>query len=164
MSTTINSTNIVAAKAYGGVDLVAIYGQGNVKVWEAGPTDYSKKYLTFVAKDSGTFQFEKQNSNTVSYSTDNGATWSTPAGDVTINVVAGDKVLWKGELISSYQGSGAFSASTASFDIKGNIMSLLYGDSFIGKTAFRANSSLINLFKDTHCCDAGDLKLPATSL
>ena len=46
--------------------------------------DYSQDYLTFVAKESGTFTFIPQESNVISYSTDNGGTW-TQGNSVSIN-------------------------------------------------------------------------------
>lgn len=159
MSTTINTADIIAVKAYGGDNVTAIYGQGGVKIWEAGEPDYSKKYLTFIALSNGTFAFEKQNNNTISYSTDNGKTWSTPSGDVTVNVNAGDKVLWKAQFVSNSAGSGSFSGSTATYDIEGNILSLIYGDNFRGQTTFRENSGLINMFMNTKCIDASNLIL-----
>ena len=54
--------------------------------------DYSQDYLTFVAKENGTFTFTPQNSNVISYSTDGGETW-TDGNSVAVN--SGDKVLWK---------------------------------------------------------------------
>ena len=99
--------------------------------------DYSQDYLTLVARASGTFKFVGEGDNAIQYSTDDGGTWSAAAQTVEINVNTGDKVLWKGQMTpyADYRnGVGKFNASTAEFDIQGNIMSLLYGDSFTGQT------------------------------
>ena len=49
--------------------------------------------------------------------------------------------------------------------VSGNIMSLLYGDDFIGKNELKSSSSFSRLFKaDTNLSDASNLILPATTL
>ena len=75
MSTTINLTNVIAAKGDGGADLVAIYGQGGVKIWEAetepepvGPIpewygesedyDFSDDYFTILPLEDGNIYFK----------------------------------------------------------------------------------------------------------
>ena len=53
------------------------------KVVNIHPYDYSKDYLTFVALSDGTFAFKGSNTaNTISYSTDEGKTWSEAAQNV----------------------------------------------------------------------------------
>ena len=89
------------------------------------PFSYANEYLTFVAKESGTFTFTPQNDNVISYSTDGGETW-TEGNSVAVN--NGDKVLWKGTMTpiaSEYVGIGTFS-STTNFDVQGNVLSLLF--------------------------------------
>ena len=95
------------------------------------PWTYAEAYLTFVAKESGTFTFTPQSSNVISYSTDGGETW-TEGNSVEVN--NGDKVTWKGTMTpQEYAGIGTFS-STGNFDVQGNAMSLLYGDNYKGQT------------------------------
>ena len=115
----------------------------------------------------------------ISYSTDNGATWTTTENQnnkgenlsITVNVNEGDKILWKGiaETLGFYYNGnvlGSFFSSTAKFDAAGNIMSLLFGSDFKGQTGltgkdcafcklFNSNSNLVN---------AQNLSLPATTL
>ena len=91
--------------------------------------DYSQDYLTFVAKEDGTFTFTPNNSNVISYSTDGGETW-TEGNSVTVN--NGDKVLWKGTITLASSSVGTF-GSTGNFDVQGNIMSLLFGDNYKGQ-------------------------------
>ena len=90
----------------------------------------------------------------ISYSTDNGETWTTvqnvdnEAVTVTTPTIStGSKVLWKSNAVQycinpdSYPGSNigqsSFS-STGTYNAEGNIMSLMYGDDFKGKTSFKA--------------------------
>lgn len=125
-------------------------------------------YLTFVAINSGSFNFSgRTTAQTISYSTDNGNTWSSPSRTATVNVNSRDKVMWKGTMnpTTSNNGIGVFSGSTASFNIEGNIMSLLYGDNFSGQTSLNGKTYVfINLFASTNVINAENLALPATTL
>ena len=128
------------------------------------PGGYENQYLTFVALEDSTF---KLTTNAVNYSLDDGETWTALAsGTASPTVTSGNKIMWKGEMtpISNY-GVGAFS-STGRFNVQGNIMSLLFGDNFQGKTnltgkdyafycLFSSNSNLVN---------AQNLSLPAITL
>ena len=66
--------------------------------------DYSKEYLTFEVVEGGTITFRASNANiakTISYSTDNGETWTeltttTSAQSLGGTLNVGDKVLVKG--------------------------------------------------------------------
>lgn len=121
--------------------------------------DYSKDYLTFVALEDGTFTFRMDQKLTtaavpsMSYSTDNGKTWTTVQNidneAVTVTtptITRGHKVLWKSNAVQYYinpdpypggnVGQGSFS-STGTYNVEGNIMSLMYGDDFKGKTSFK---------------------------
>ena len=125
--------------------------------------DYSMGYLTFVALESGTFTFTPQNSNVISYSTDNGTTWTEGNS---VNVNSGDKVLWKGTMTpATYQGIGKFS-STAEFNAQGNAMSLLFGVNFKGQTSLTGKDwAFCSLFyNNAKIVNAENLSLPATTL
>ena len=104
---------------------------------------------------------------TLSYSLDNGENWtsitSSTAG-TSFNVSAGDKVLLKGTQTS--YGENSFSASTAYFNIEGNIMSLINGDNFSGATSLNSqnNYAFYNMFAYTNVVSAENLILPATTL
>ena len=129
--------------------------------------DYSQDYLTFVAKEDGTF---KLSGNTVQYSLDNGETWTTLASNTdTQTVTAGNKIMWKATLTpsSSYPsfGIGTFS-SAGNFNIEGNPMSLLYGDNFVGQTDLTNKSHAFNnlFYNCSKLINAKNLSLPATAL
>ena len=145
--------------------------------------DYSKEYLTFEALQNGTFTLTvPANVNStlmtsVSYSTDNGETWTDTVIDNTAQTIttptinAGDKVLWKGigirmAYIDSNNNYSKFT-STGNFNVSGNIMSLLYGDNFAKQTSFASGSqfNFCDLFNNcTKLISAGNLILPATTL
>lgn len=132
-----------------------------ITVWTSGP-DYSRMYLTFEAIKSGTFKF----SRSITYSIDGGTTWSTLYANNTLAVSAGNKIMWKATQVpSSSGGIGAFSA-TGNFNAYGNVMSLLYGDNFIGQTDLTGKYyAFFQLFNNnTKIVDAQNLILPATTL
>ena len=108
---------------------------------------YIRKYLTMQAIETGTFSVSIDSgcsSMTISYSLDNGVTWidnafttGTAKTYTTPNISAGDSVIWKcisadGSFSNSYDKVVKFS-STMSCKMYGNILSLIYGDAFIGK-------------------------------
>lgn len=137
--------------------------------------DYSQDYFTVTALESGNFQlryfgpdikivkngqdvFDWYNPNTA-----NASAWTT-----IISLDPGDYVLMRktasGPIGSAY---GGFVQCTGNFEVSGNIMSLLYGDDFVGKTSFPSTSAQYfrNFFKDANkLVNAGNLILPATTL
>lgn len=126
---------------------------------------YSEQYLTFEALENTTFKFTE---NALQYSLNDGNTWTTlPADTDSPTITAGSKIMWKGipDSISDEYGIGAFSA-TGNFEVSGNIMSLLYGDNFIGQTDLTGKSwAFLDLFTDNDkLIDAENLILPATTL
>ena len=127
------------------------------------PHDYSKDYLTFKALESGTF---KLSGNSVDYSLDNGETWTTLASNTNSQTVtAGSKIIWKGSLTPTSNGVGRFS-STGSFEVEGNPMSLLYGDSFVGQKDLTGKNNAFKylLSGATSLTSAENMSLAATTL
>ena len=153
--------------------------------------DYSKEYLTTVARENGTISFNIWKSmgtdmiTSISYSTDNGETWTTTANQdnksehlvIDVNVNTGDKVLWKGiaNQLGYYDEDdygdnvGSFFSSDCEFDAKGNVMSLLYGDNFNGQTTINEDFAFCCLFSDydeektCSIVNTKDMSLPATT-
>ena len=134
--------------------------------------DYSQDYLTFVSKTAGSVAWKSVGSGqekTIQYSK-NGGEWtsltasSTPE---TINVSVGDIVRFKGTNAayakdkSNYSG---FEGGTASVDIEGNIMSLVYGDNFASNSTLAASYAFCSIFKLSNVISAENLVLPATVL
>ncbi len=127
------------------------------------PHTFADEYLTFVALENTTFTFMPRNNNVVSYSVDNGNSWTQ--GN-TVEVNAGDKVMWKAQLPSTnYNGNGKF-ASTGTFNIQGNAMSLVFGDDFRGQTDLSGKISIFDeMFSgNSSIVSAENLVLPATTL
>ena len=126
------------------------------------PWTWADEYLTFVARENGTFTFTPYSTNAISYSTDNGKTWTQ---ENSVNVNNGDRILWKGTMTPSSNGIGEFGA-TGNFDVQGNIMSLLYGDNYKGQTDLTGkNNTFKELFSlNKKVINAENLSLPATTL
>ena len=164
----------------------------NVVHYNPYQKDNSKHYLTTTALENGTISFNiKQNMDTdmitsVSYSTDNGSTWTTTANQdgkqnnlqITVNVNDGDKVMWKGiakqmgfyNESGHYRINGSFFSSTAEFDVEGNIMSLCYGDDYLVHSELGQTCQFGALFYDydevlsCKVVNAKDLALPSQTL
>ena len=134
--------------------------------------DYSKDYLTFDILTNGTIAWNSigaGQSKTIQYSVNNGAwTTITASSATTIPVTAGDSVRFRGtnntyaKDKSNY--SGFDSGGTATFNISGNIMSLVYGDNFEGQTGLTGTYNFCSLFKTSRCVSAENLVLPSTTL
>jgi len=124
--------------------------------------DLKKQYLTFTPLSSDTtFQFSRSG---LSYSIDNGSTWSALAANTnTPSVAANSKILFKGDNIPILN-IGTFSSSDK-FNVDGNIMSLIYGDNFSGQTSLSGRNYVFRgLFSGSSVCDAENIVLPATTL
>ena len=133
--------------------------------------DYSKDYLTFEIISGGTIAWNSiggGQAKVIEYSINDGQWVSiTASTSTTISVSDGDTVRFKG-LNNSYAVSNAnysgFEGGTATFNIEGNIMSLVYGDNFIGNTALTGTYNFCSLFKLSNCVSAENLILPSTEL
>lgn len=137
--------------------------------YETKHIDYSTKYFTTVALSNGNITFSGSSLNKLSYSKDEGSTWTQMASQtVSVPVNEGDKVMWKGKATPQYSdGIGTFTtAATANFNVEGNAMSLLYGDDFVGQTSLSGkNYAFAKLFQSSKkVVSAENLSLPATTL
>lgn len=134
--------------------------------------DYSQDYLTFRVLTSGTILWKAIGNltKTIEYSVNNGS-WislTSASAGAAINVSENDVVRLRGNnttYATSKSAYSGFDGGTATFDIEGNIHSLLYGDNFA------SNSSLTNstfqfcsIFKQSGVRSAENLILPALSL
>ena len=133
--------------------------------------DYSKDYLTLRVLSGGTIAWNSIGTGQakgIQYSINNG-TWTsiTASTTATISVSTGDVVRFKGtnsKYASDKSNYSGFEGGTASFNIEGNIMSLIYGDNFDGQTAMTGTYNFCSLFKLSNCVSAENLVLPATTL
>lgn len=165
------------SKIYLGSDLV--YSGGTPPV---PPIDYSTKYLTFEILSDGKICWGA-GGDVIDYRI-NGGSWSTITGSSNcwISVLSGDTVEFRGNNSTYNCSNGGFGyiydwsspqkSPTAAFNVYGNIMSLCYGDNFIGQTTLPANSIFYQLFGcpswssvyNTALTSAENLVLPATTL
>ncbi len=149
----------------------AYYGTEVVFGGEPTPIDYSKEYLTFDILTGGTINWTESGSTLgaeLSYSLNDGNWTALPTGS-TINVSTGDKVRFKGNnprYSNLYKETAGctFSGSTASFNLYGNILSLIYGDNFEGQTSVSSSYTFQNMFTTTSVVDASNLVLLATTV
>lgn len=132
------------------------------EVWINAKIEHSSDYFSFVARKSATFSF----TNPIQYSLDSGETWvSLAANTATPTVANGDTIMWKNTVTGTTpNGIGRFSA-TGDFDVKGNVMSLIYGDNFLNQTALKADYNFAHLLENCNWLgDAHELVLPSTTL
>lgn len=133
--------------------------------------DYSLDYLTFKIISGGTIVWNSLgtgSAKSIQYSV-NGGAWTTigASSASTISVSDGDDVRFKGTNTSyatSNENYSGFEGGTAIFDIEGNIMSLVYGENFIGNTGLTGSYNFCSLFKKANAISAENLILPATTL
>ena len=161
--------NTEIAKAYLGSNLV--YQKKGVEP----VVDYSKEYLTLTALgNSVTFSIvaneQDPNIPLVSYSTDGGSTWSTISPDTTASKIAtlnsGQSVLLKGTQTGTSSTGYIKIDATGYYNASGNVMSLIFGDNFIGQTSLSGKDyAFLSLFhKSTNLKNVDNLVLPATTL
>ena len=130
------------------------------------PIPYKNSYLTFIALEDTQYKFTN---NSLQYSVDDGSTWTTLAADTnTPTIHAGERVMWKqtGLTPTSSSGIGIF-VSTGEYRAQGNVMSLYYGDDFIGEEDLTGKAyAFRRLFQNSEykLVDVSHLALPATTL
>ena len=141
------------------------------------PIDYSTHYLTIESlEDNNTVYFKVSSTGltkTISASTDGGNTWtaytssSGGSGTTIATLNSGEKVLLKGVNSSYYSNNNNYSyfLSSKNFNIYGNIMSLISGDTFANANVLTANYALSRLFwQCSTLISAENLIMPATTL
>ena len=146
-----------------------------------GRAHYNLEYLTTKALGSGNITFTMPSGTgtyyiqNVSYRKNNGE-WTTTINTeneviITVSVAANDIIEWKGTGIAVAAGGSLTTSSkfggTVQFNVYGNVMSILWGDDFIGQTQFPNTSRqrvMQGLFYQSSVVDASNLVLPATHL
>jgi len=165
---------------------------GNDLAWEKQHVhDYSQDYFTIESlEDSNQISFSLEYDGNgpayedlhyIAYSTNNGLSWTTTTMDgtakvITVNVNQNDKILFKGEgtsllTVGTYAAKPSSFSSTKTFNVCGNIMSLLYGDNFADKMSIPASTisstnprTFNSLLKNSKVVNAKNLVLQATTL
>lgn len=119
-------------------------------------TDNKNKYLTFNITSNGNINVPTGTTYSI-----NGGEWENTGTTITVN--SGETIRFKGN--NSTYNNNTFSGSTASFEVEGNIMSLIYGDDFKNKLTISSYNAFAGLFKGcTGLTSAENLILPATTL
>ncbi len=135
--------------------------------------DYSQDYLTFKVLTDGTIgwkSFGSETAKTISYSINDGKWTSITSSSTgeTILVSAGNSVRFKGNNTSyatSRDNYAGFEGGTATFNIEGNIHSLLYGDDFANNNSLTNSTyQFCSLFKKSNVISAENLILPSMVL
>lgn len=152
-----------ASNIYLGLAAISEVYYGSTKLW---PANYANNYLTITNTSANTAtwniriptQVNATMLPSISFSFDNGATWTTHENDssktenmtIAINITAGGSVLLKanatrlGTSSTATENTRMFGASTnngATWTISGNILSLVYGDNFVGKTSLPSGTT-----------------------
>lgn len=148
------------------------------------PDGYSNKYLTFVFEVpqnelGGQLHIDGIFVNTGYYSIDSGVTWERgnseyiPYGRY---LHSGDTIMLKAEITpaSGYTYKVGTFTPTKNAHVEGNVMSLIYGDNFVGKTTIPKGLNFSHLFdsedfghttvESQYLTNAEHIVLPATSL
>ena len=148
------------------------YTEGDEETHYNKGIDYSKRPLTFKITSDGVIKFKKSSSRaptvTLQYKKNDEDWVSFTSSDTAkvINVVAGDKVMFKGNN-AAMGGSfyNRFTETTAGFTLEGNIMSLINSENFTNLTTLENASTFPYLFRScAGLSDASKLVLPATAL
>ena len=164
----------------GQLTLTASYGgftaTGNVTAYqEAAAPDFSTKPLTFNILSAGTINWTASNSSvtkTIDYKLNDGE-WTSITSNTgetapSIEVNSGDIIQFRGDNAQYATSStmyNSFKGSTASFEIEGNIMSLIYGDDFKNNSTISSAYTFVGLFsKCANLVSVENLILPATTL
>ena len=162
----------------GGNQVQSLY-LGNTKIWPTTPPtphDYSQDYLTIEALSGGTIIYWCSSNSLfttqILCSNNGGDFWdpvtsSADDGTLVAHLDEGEKLLIKGynsSYTSSIRSRYNYFKSSRPFKVEGNIMSLIYGDNFIGQTTLTGDYTFHCLFKDTDIVNAENLILPATTL
>lgn len=158
----IYNSNIINGLNYGSTDFGKIYYHNNVCYQKVSTP---KNYFRFVSLADG-MKFKNSNFQ-YQYSLDGGKTWTLLNYNTyspTIN--SGETIYWKANHTtpSGSYGIGTFKTlGEGLFDVEGNIMSLIYGDDFEGKTTISSEHFERMFLYNTSLRSASNLILPPTT-
>ena len=154
---------------------MGLYESVTKRGFQNGAASPLEKPLTFNINSGGTINWAASDSSvtkTIEYKL-NGGEWvsitsNTGASAPTITVNTGDKIKFRGSNTSYSDNASSYStfgSSTASFEVEGNIMSLINSTDFATLTALQNKYTFNGLFNGcTGLTSAENLILPATTL
>ena len=124
--------------------------------------DYSTIHLTLTAYEADTeFTFmphDRSEGDSFEYSTDSGNTWNQSGVYTVDNPFT---ITTSGSFRLRSTSWRSYIESSSRFLVRGNVMSLLYEDDFVGQTTLKTDYQFEFLFDGA---DIGDIYLPATTL
>lgn len=159
---------------FGDDNIAKVYKHGVVCHYKIEPPahDYSQDYFTVVSQSAGTSVQISGSSSEMKFqvSTNGGTSWLSAARVVAVSSLSkGAKVLIMSSTTlspsSSTRGVGKISI-TGACSVEGNVMSLMYGSSFKGKTTMQGTYCFYDLFNGCgeNLLSVKNLVLPATTL
>ena len=127
--------------------------------WTITDIPSTVNYLKFTTVDENgsTYAFSKEG---LEYSIDGGEWTTLEANTNTPNVPKGSNIRFRGHLTpNGSEGIGKFSSS-GKFDAEGELITLLYGESYVGQTNKYSNYMFSELFINSNVVDAAKLVIP----
>lgn len=156
-----------------GIKWNTVFYMGDIIRGRIDKTNYESYYFTIESlENNNTITFTKGSSsapaNTFYYSLDDGATWTSSNATTSWTLQSGERVKLKATA-NAWSASNAIAncwnfSSSNKLNIYGNIMSLLYGDNFIGQTTLNARAFMHLFYQLNKLINASNLILPATTL
>ena len=125
--------------------------------------DYSREYFTIKSIGNSGIHITPGKYSFIpsSYATRlNGGEWSLKTGNNNFTLTDGDELSVRFAPNSNIHPVMYFTGSTGTFSVEGNIMSLIYGDSFHGRTFDRDSACTMMFSGCTGLSDASNLVLP----
>ena len=181
-STVVSSSQVTSRHSAGTLTLTATYygfsSSGSTNIYQSAyvqPTGLTD-YLTFEIKSNGTIKWVSSGNTIYPISIwyrKNSGSWTeirsaAEALAPSISVVNGDILEFRGNNsgYGPYSNYGGSSFKTnVSFELKGNIMSLISSTNFSTKTTLNQEAAFAGMFANcTGLTDASELVLPATTL
>ena len=159
---TVDQNGLVKAYKVGNCNIIATAADGGASASCALEVafDYTGIYLTTVSESEGA-KFNADDRQ-VYYSMDGGVTWvNLPENEFTPETSVGQEILWKR---NSHNLGVRFARSTGLFSLKGNLLSLEYGDDFKFKDECDSDT-FENTFADcTGLTSIEDLRIPVKTV
>ncbi len=145
---------------------VVLFADTKEVVYASYEIDYSKEFFTIEALEEGTVGIGIPSSATSLKYRKNSEPWVETSEAIQLSVVANDtiQISCVGDYFND-ECSSVFAISIP-FNVKGNIMSLVYGDNFEGQTDLSGKNNILQntFYNCTTLQNAKNLILPATTL
>ena len=166
---TVDKNGVVTAVGTGGTVIISAtsVAYGITTTCKVG-VNMEGTCFTIVANEASNLNIYPRYRVNISASTDNGGSWTQlpQLSTTSYSLNPNDKVMLKGKWSGGYTTSGVctFSGSTGNFEAEGNVMSLMYGDDFSGKTDVLGGGFERLFYQTNGLTSASMMVLPATTL